>query len=135
MYESLGEQDQAYLRHLKGLQLGLAASENNVETSALDYHADIQALIDRLSAYELPPQMKARLFVYYEKAGQYDQAENLLYELLPLNPEQMREIGIRFYENLLLKSPEEREAGGLPGEEVEEGLTDWLQKTAGVESV
>jgi len=69
-----------------------------------------------------------RLLPYYERAGRYADAEDVLYELLTETRtldagefETGADVGAAFYGRLLARADAELGAGGLPREEVEEG--------------
>jgi hypothetical protein len=62
-----------------------------------------------------------KLFAYYEQAGKYDEAEDVVFDLVATNTE-YRSLAVSFFERLLKKSDEELQAGGLTREEVHESL-------------
>ncbi|WP_274649434.1 DUF6483 family protein [Paenibacillus humicola] len=75
----------------------------------------------KLADYELPEQTKRLMLEWHELEGRYDQAENVLFELLEdgaAEPEEAAD----FYSRLLLLPEESLAAGGLPKEEVQDGL-------------
>ncbi len=95
----------------------------------LDYKKRVETIdfvIDRLSEYEIPIELKKRLAVYYEKTGKYDKMEDIIFEIIEDDPGFLQN-GISFYERLLLKSDAELDDGALPRIEVQEGLAE-LQK-------
>ncbi|MNP71789.1 hypothetical protein D3C76_1682280 [compost metagenome] len=65
------------------------------------------------------------LLSYEESEGRYDQAENALYRLFQ-DGVATKEEGIAFYERLLSIDRERLEQGGLPEQEVREGLQSWM---------
>ncbi|MNL81461.1 hypothetical protein D3C87_2085890 [compost metagenome] len=74
-----------------------------------------------VQGYRLPSETEKLLLRYEEERGRYDLAENALYRLIDrsiIQPEEARE----FYERLLTLSPEQLDRGGLPLNEVQEGL-------------
>jgi tetratricopeptide (TPR) repeat protein len=93
----------------------------------------MEAMIRRLEATGLPAASLAGLARYHEASGRWADAEDALHELL----EESRahdgdawaaalDEGIAFYERLRARGDAELEAGGLPGDEVEEGLQELL---------
>lgn len=72
---------------------------------------------------DLPPSLLRRLLTFYEEAGQYAHAEDMLYALRDAEPgEVTRAEAVAFYERLLKLPDETLEAANLPRAEVEEGL-------------
>lgn len=87
-----------------------------------DMHlAGIEELLARLQSCEIPASLQKEVFAYYECRGQFDKAENTLYELLDRDPHRAED-GVGFYERLLAKDDGTLAAGNLPRKEVEEGL-------------
>ncbi len=84
-----------------------------------------------MHGYEIPLNIKEKLFRYYEFTGKYDKAENILYELIEEDSNYINE-GIRFYIRLVSKSEDELKKGNLPKIEVNEGLTYLKEKLNGV---
>lgn len=120
-----GLPDESYYRHLKSLNLYLEAFLSDERTLLAEYFSDITSLLDSLESYELPAETKSRLWQYYEKDLCYSKAEDLLYELMEENTNQgpILEVVENFYHRLLQKSDQDLLAGGLPRDEIEEGLT------------
>ena len=85
---------------------------------------DVDAVLAQMDDYELPPDLKYDLFQYYEDAGRFAQAEDVLHELIESSDakEAIVAEAISFYESLLTLSDDELNAGNLPRTEVEEGL-------------
>jgi hypothetical protein len=81
---------------------------------------DVDAVLAQMDEYELPPDLKYDLFQYYEDAGRFAQAEDMLHELIETSDskEAMIDEGISFYESLLTLSDDELNAGNLPRAEV-----------------
>jgi hypothetical protein len=79
-------------------------------------------LLAWLKKYEFPPSLKQKEMRYYEVLGNYAKAEDALFELLELDPSFAGE-GISFYERLLKRTDDELREGGLPKDEVQEGLS------------
>jgi tetratricopeptide (TPR) repeat protein len=120
-YETLGENEPAYRRRLKALQLMLAADHYGAGTEWIDYPAELDDVLANLRGYRLPPGTLRRLWHYLEQRGRYAAAEDRLYELLEAEPEAAGE-GVKFYERLLGLEDSRLEAGNLPREEVLDGM-------------
>lgn len=136
VYEDQGKAEESYPRYLKSLRLfleiqpDLAGAGLSVETTGLP------EVLTHLEAYELPPSVTGRLLAYHEAAGRFDQAEDLLWETIAedeATPDLVEE-GRAFYGRLLGKSDDELAAGGLPREEVEEGLARLAEVEEGPQS-
>jgi tetratricopeptide (TPR) repeat protein len=134
-YEAIGSTDESYKRYLTSLTLYLAAVENDAYVDVINFHFEIDDLLEKLQIYELPTHYKLQLFDYFIKTEQYDLAENKLFELIERDPSSENEAaiditkkGLRFYERLLLKDDAELLAGGLPRNEVVEGLDQFKQR-------
>jgi hypothetical protein len=99
------------------------------ETLPKEYFDEIDALIGKLTSYELSSDLLRKLFRFYGIVRRYDIAENVLFELVERDSG-VREEGVKFYERLRTKSDEELEQGNLPRNEIEAGLTELLRKTS-----
>jgi tetratricopeptide (TPR) repeat protein len=134
-YEAIGSLDESYKRYLMALTLYLAAVENDAYVDVINFHFEIDELLERLHIYELPVEYKIQLFDYFNKTEQYDAAEDKLFELIELHPTNensvlpdMSQKGLKFYKKLLQMDDAELIAGGLPRNEVIEGLEQFKQK-------
>jgi hypothetical protein len=117
-----GEPNNGLIRTVKALTLYLEAFDKAQESAFLEYYSDIEMLAANLGDYKLPETVRARLFDYYEAAGKYSKAEDLLFETLEASADAAWvERGRRFYERLAAKSDAELNAGNLPREEMQEG--------------
>ncbi len=131
VYEKQADEPRSFRRSLKALHLFIRLfleSEDGEEHTAV-----IRELLDKLDEYILPGQSCALILRYYEAAGDYAQAENILFdwreneaEIFDPDAPGSAEAGAAFYERILQKSDEELLAGGLPREEAEAGLADLL---------
>ncbi|MBD2872369.1 DUF6483 family protein [Paenibacillus arenilitoris] len=130
----LRREDESYAAALKALQLFIRLSLLGEGSPLADPKAHIGELLEKLSPYELPSSTKRLLMEWHEAEGRFDQTENIMHELL--DDEALRpEAAAGIYRRLLLQSDEKLEAGGLPREEIEQGLAALLLKyeEAGVE--
>jgi hypothetical protein len=99
------------------------------ETLPKEYFDEIDALIDKLTSYELSSDLLRKLFRFYGIVRRYDIAENVLFELVERDSG-FRGEGVKFYERLRTKSDEELEQGNLPRNEIEAGLAELLRNTS-----
>lgn len=88
------------------------------------YLKDAENLVNSLGEYELTVKEEKNRLLIYELLGQYDNAEDILFDLLKSveDKEDIKKFGIEFYNRLKEKTAEELENGNLPLEEVEDGL-------------
>jgi tetratricopeptide (TPR) repeat protein len=89
----------------------------------------IDALADRLDLVDgVPPETRDRLFRYHERIGRFADAEDDLFEMLDADPrnDDLVDRGVEFYERLLRLKDHDLLLGGLPREEVQEGLRHLL---------
>jgi len=135
-YEALGSTDDSYKRYLTSLILYLAAADNEANARFINFHSQIEDLLEKLHAYELPVDCKLEIFAYFSIEGQYAAAENLLFELAESRSDadqpthftnKISTIGLKFYNQLLQKDNALLIQGGLPRDEVEEGFAQFKQ--------
>ncbi len=84
----------------------------------------IEELLRLLAGTALPIPTTLLLFNYYERYGQYGKAEDTLFHVMddyPAEPE-IAQLGLGFYERLESMADDRLERGGLPRDEVREGL-------------
>jgi Family of unknown function (DUF6483) len=86
-----------------------------------DHVNAIDALLVSLGQFDTPDYIEEKLLHYYELTGQFDKAENVLFELVALDPSYADD-GIEFYRRILKKSDEELKKGNLPRNEIEDGI-------------
>ena len=121
-------QDQAAGRdfHLKALHLLLEVlgGENRIECP--EFVPKVAMLVAALEAEPLPVRTQAMLMHHYEQTGQFAKAEDALFAMLDLEPENGKivEFGIAYYGRLQGQADALLDAGGLPRAEVEEGLKE-----------
>jgi tetratricopeptide (TPR) repeat protein len=134
-YEAIGSLDESYKRYLTALTLYTAAVQNDAYVDVINFHFEIDGLLERLHFYELPAEYKIQLFDYFNKTEQYDAAEDKLFELIELHQTNensalpdISQKGLKFYKKLLQMDDSELLAGGLPRNEVIEGLEQFKQK-------
>lgn len=125
IYSQTGQSDESIFRLMKALHLYLAAGQHGTDRTLWNLDGEVRELLTRLQGYRLPPDTERLLLSYEESEGRYDQAENALYRLFQ-DGVATKEEGIAFYERLLLIDRERLEQGGLPEQEVREGLQSWM---------
>lgn len=129
----LERDNDAYRMNLKALNLTLLAAGEQPSTQWMDVRGQIGELLSRLSEYELPAETKQSLWTYYETAGRFADAEDILFELLDdceqgradaNSYEPLLASAARFYERLLAVDEDRLEAGRLPLDEVRDSLEE-----------
>lgn len=93
-----------------------------------EYAPDVAELTAVLDPFHLPPHLNQLLLRYYQKNSQYDEAENVLFDMVEELPEdaEIINMGITFYQLILKESDAQLEAGKLPREEAEASLAELL---------
>lgn len=91
-----------------------------------DYVPTIESLDAELSAHTLPITTQQELLLYYEQAGVYAKAEDILWIMLQAAPGDCAIIGVgrALYARLQQRGDAALLAGNLPRAEVDGGLTD-----------
>lgn len=123
IYAEGGRLDEALPRDRKALRLYLEVLPELEDAPSPPDLAGLDAVVARLAACDIPRAAQPLLLRHYEVAGRYDQAEDLLFDLLDADdaPE-TAELARAFYARLLALPDAALRAGNLPREEVEEGL-------------
>lgn len=121
--------DQAYPSYHKALRLNLEAHHNGANANILPYHEQVDALLAELKPYVLEEETLAEICRYLETEKRFAEAEDYYGEWLDrADDRDAFEHAERFYRRLMEREDDELDAGGLPREEVEEGLSWLLQK-------
>ncbi|REE92808.1 hypothetical protein A8990_103106 [Paenibacillus taihuensis] len=124
----LGRTDQVFALQLKAFHLFMRLSLLDAPAMLRTPSEEAAEMAAKLDVYELPEATRLLMYEWHEGDGRYDEAENVLYELLEdgvLIPED----AVDFYRRLLLLPDESLIAGGLPRDEVAEGLEQAARKT------
>jgi tetratricopeptide (TPR) repeat protein len=122
---AVGQPKNALIRTVKALTLFLEVFDKQQESTYAEYYSDVELLAANLGDYELPAATRQNLFLFYEAAGKYSKAEDLLFETLETAANGgWIETGRQFYPRLAAKSDSELEAGNLPREELQESRTE-----------
>ncbi len=114
--------DFAYDCYHKALYLYLECYLNAPEAWTDDLTAKVAFLLDRLRPYALSTAIERGLFIYHDAQGDYAEAESIIHRLTEAGEPGAWEDGLTFYDRLRAKSDAELTAGGLPRDEVEDGL-------------
>jgi len=121
--ELQGKHDESYQTSIKSLDLFLELLFRETGAMPKEFFEKVDLLIQSLSSYDLPLELRQKLFRYYDHAGRYSTAEDILFDILREDPGISRE-GVRFYERLKRKTDEDLIRGNLPRQEVEAGLLE-----------
>ncbi|PZT57649.1 DUF6483 family protein [Paenibacillus silvae] len=119
-------EDAGLVRLMRALHFYLYAMNHGANRELLQVPDRIEEVIAQIRGYELPARTEKQLALYREQQARYDAAENGWYRLLHLGaeyPVQYVADARAFYERLTKLTDEQLEQGGLPRDEVEEGLT------------
>ena len=119
----MGEEEEAGLLNLKSLELLIDAWLQEGKALAPDHTDHVDALLASLAGCALPGGLPEKVMAYHEGRGEFDRAENVLFDILAAAPGFGPE-GLRFYRRLLLKSDDDLRDGNLPREEVLEGIRE-----------
>jgi len=84
----------------------------------------IGGLVETTKGSRLPPEVLKRLVSYYETRGQLAKAEDTLFDWLDAGDPHAPVEGLAFYNRLTAMSDGELEQGGLPREEIEQGMRE-----------
>lgn len=116
-----GNEDAA-LTYFDSLSLFLEALINKDELMTDRFINDMQVVLEKVSGYELPPEIAEKLSRFYEITGRYADAEDILFELTESGNPHYLQTAEKFYLRLMEKPDSELLKGNLPKVEVVEGL-------------
>lgn len=116
-----GEKDEGILTLMKSLHLYLEASRGGADPLLWQLDEQIDNLMINLNQYRLPKVTEELRLQYEEGKGRYGRAEDIIYVMLQ-EQWMTNEEGIAFYERLLTLNEDKLAQGGLPIDEVNEGL-------------
>ena len=132
LYEDEGDEDKRYYSYLKACNLFLEALHEQHPNKEIEKAPEIEELIKKLDEYELPLRTRQLLFWYFEYTSRYNQAAEILFDILESasdeelecveEVEEILEQGEAFYARLLGKSDASLETGHLSRAEIEENL-------------
>ena len=126
IYVDMGNEDESYFRYLKSLHFFLEVAKHADEARDIDVASAIEYDLQELEAFDLPQETYSRLFGYFDAAGQYTRASDMLNEAVnkaegPVDPK-IIEQGKAFYKRLRGRNDEDLRMNGFSKREVEEEL-------------
>lgn len=116
--------DDAAGLYVKALNIYISALLTDSDQNTATNRAGIDEIAGVVSRYVLPHATRKLLFGYYELAGRYAKAEDILFEMLKSGeePERTAEAGKAFYARLMEKTDANLLNGNLPRNEVLDSL-------------
>jgi hypothetical protein len=100
----------------------------NSETShPIEISHKIDELLQKLETYDFNGITLLNLFCYYENAGEFSRAEDMLSRLAARNDSEVNVVDEMrsFYKRLMEKSPEALSAGGMSQAQIRSKLNEW----------
>ena len=118
--------------YLKGLHLLLEDMAGEELAERPDFVPQVDGFVIALEGEPLPLPTQAMLMRHYEQSGQFAKAEDALFAMLDMEPENPRitELGVGFYKRLEAQSDAALLAGNLPRCELEAGLSELREKSS-----
>ncbi len=110
--------------YMKSLWLYLEAILTKELPEPENFYERVDFMIKSLSRLEFPDQLKLKVFEYYEYSGKYSKAEDVLFELVESDYNNIHNTGKQFYRNLYLKTDDELTRGNFSRDEIEDGLEE-----------
>jgi hypothetical protein len=131
----MGQPDAAHNRYRRALTFLLVVHSSGKPTNFEEYFSLVPGLLGKLEGATLEPHVQLMLANYLMSTGQYARGEDLLFDIFDNHTFDRNTVewAISIYQGLRDKSEEELGAGGLPREEVEEGLHELEQLLAALE--
>ena len=119
-----GQAEESRSCYLKGLHLLLGALAEREVAECPEFVPKVEMFIAALEPSPLPLETEAMLMQHYERLGDFAKAEDALFAMLELQPQNQRalDFGFAFYERLRGQSDAALAAGNLPRTELEAGL-------------
>ena len=116
--------------YLKALHLLLDVLARGEVYESPEFLPKVEMLKEALQGTPMPPRTHAMLMQHHEHAGEFAKAENALFAMLDIEPDNgaIVEFGVAFYRRMLEQSDTTLTDGALPRGEVEEGLKELLQR-------
>lgn len=112
--------------YLKGLHLLLEALARDDGYEIPAFVPKVELVVSALKDSPLPFQTHGLLMQHYERTGQFGKAEDALFAMLEIEPDNppLLDFGISFYQRLEAQSDNALEEGNLPRAELESALSD-----------
>lgn len=123
LHGELGRETEFFTSSVRSLRLFMRLSLMKAEPTIVQPGEQIEELLELLRAYELPVPAKRLLMAWHEEEGRYDLSENVMFELLEAGALSADDAAA-VYKRMLVCSDTELEAGGLPREEIRQGLEE-----------
>ena len=125
IYEDQDSASESYYSYIRSLNLFLEVLLLGTANTDKNIAPEIDELLARLSAYDLPGRSKLLLFRYFDHIHQYARAEDLLFEMLEASDsnEDILAYGTTFYQHLLKKSDASLSADNFSKKKALEGLS------------
>lgn len=129
VFEAQDNENESYYSYLKALDLYLTALVGDGELRPLDAVPEVEGLLYKLSAFELPNRTKKLLFSYFEQTGSFSNAEDMLFELLESAPDDatLMTQGRDFYLRLLRLNDAKLAMANFSRDGAEDGLVKLMQ--------
>lgn len=131
MHADRGAPDQAEGMLLRSLYFYMEGYRVLPDKERKLYALKIVGLMERFPDLAAGEPELLKIVGVYEAAHKFDHAEDLIFELVDDGVEGALPQGVAMYERMLRRRDEELEAGGLPRDEVEQGLQELRAKTPG----
>lgn len=130
-YALKGMYEESVRRYSKALNVLIDTFLTLGYAKSADHTERIAHLVSLTADETMPSETLLRLFRYSERIGEFAQAEDILYELLEsaltdVAYDDLADEGVAFYERLQGLDDVTLVAGGLPRDEVEDGLHELL---------
>jgi hypothetical protein len=127
-----GRQEDSRTDYLKGLHLVLDTLGRREVFECPQFVPKVEEFVIALGDIPLPLETQARLMQHYERTGEFGKAEDALFAMVEVEPENgpLLELGISFYRRLEGQSDVQLNDGNLPRAEVEAGLADLNSRKA-----
>ena len=121
-----GRPEDGRTSYLKGLHLLLDTLGRREVFECPQFVPKVEEFVIALGDNPLPLETEARLMQHYERTGEFGKAEDALFAMLDVEPDNgpLLELGISFYRRLEGQSDVHLSDGNLPRAEVEAGLAD-----------
>jgi hypothetical protein len=119
-----GRMEESRTYHLKALHLLLDLLDSSEVFDFPEFVPTMGALLIPLKDSPLPMRTQAVLMRHYERTREFAKAEDALFAMLEADPHNadLVQFGLAFYQRLLAQSDTALAIGGLPRDEVQQGL-------------
>lgn len=123
-----GQEAAAAALRVKALGLYLPSMEVLGDLVPSEIQERVEQLLDDLREWDFPLELGLAALRWLEGRGRWAEAEDLLFSMAEGGCEtRLYEAGRNFYLYLATLEDSRLEAGGLPADEVEEGLRSWME--------